>query len=88
MPLQKNTPPLPRILAETLAAALCLFTLPISFDWISKAIHGGGFNGRLLGVLLVSLLGIALLLDVYRMMRQRGTVPSHNPDRNTGSSRM
>ncbi len=86
MPLQKHSPPLPRILAELVAAAICLFTLPLSFDWLSKAIHGSGVGvGRLVGVLCISLLGIVLLVDVYRMMRQRSTAPSRYPDQNTGS---
>ena len=88
MPLQKNSPPLPRILAETVLAALCLFTLPLSLDWLSKVVHGQGGGGRTTGVFLVSCLGVVLLLDVYRMMRQRSTAPSRNADQNTGSSKL
>ncbi len=86
MPLQRNTPPLPRIVLETVAAAVCLFTLPLTFDWLSKLIHGEGGAGRFTGVLFVSLLGIALLFDVYRMLRKRSAAPSRQPDENTGSS--
>ena len=88
MPLQKNSPPLPRIIAETVLAAVCLFTLPLSFDWLSRVIHGQGGGGRTTGVSLVSLLGVVLLLDVYRMMRQRSAAPTGNPDQNTGSSKL
>ena len=88
MPLQKHTPPLPRILLETLAAALCLFTIPLAFDWLSKVIHGQGGAGRTTALLCLSALGILLLLDVYRMMRQRSTAPSGYPDENTGSDTM
>lgn len=88
MPLQKHTPPLPRILLETLAAALCLFTIPLAVDWLSKVIHGQGGVGRTVGVLCVAVLGVLLLLDVYRMMRQRSTPPSRQTDENTGSNAM
>ncbi len=88
MPLQKNTPPLPRILAETLAGALCLFTIPLTLAWLGTALHGGGGLGRFASIGCVSLLGVILLLDVYRMMRQRSTVASNEPDENTGSGAM
>lgn len=87
MPLQKHTPSLPRILLETLAA-LCLFTIPLTLDWLSKVIHGQGGVGRTIGVLCVSVLGAVLLLDVYRMMRQRSTPPTGNPEENIGSNAM
>lgn len=86
MPLQRNTPALPRILVELVLGAICLFTLPLSFDWLSKAIHGQGGSGRLVGVLIASIIGVLLLVDAYRMMRQRSTAPTHHPDENTGSS--
>ena len=88
MPLQKRTPALPRILLETLAAALCLFTIPVTLDWLNKAIHGQGGAGRTVVVLCFSVLGVILLLDVYRMMRQRTTPPTQHPDENTGSGVM
>ncbi len=88
MPLQKRTPALPRILLETLAGALCLFTIPLTLDWLSKVIHGQGGAGRTAGVFCFSVLGVILLLDVYRMMRQRSTPPTRQPDENTGSNAM
>lgn len=88
MPLQKLTPALPRIVLETLGAALCLFTIPLTLDWLSKVIHNQGGLGRTMGVLCVSVLGVILLLDVYRMMRKRSTPPTRQPDENTGSNAM
>ena len=85
MVLQKNTPPLPRIVLETLFGALCFFALPLSFAWLGEALRGGGGAGRVVAALIVSVIGILLLLDVYRMMRQRTNVTSHRAEE-TGSS--
>ena len=84
-----SPPPLPRILAETVLAAICLFSIPLSLDLLSKTIHAGSgptSPGKLALVLAAAVLAVLLLADVYRMMRRRGTAPSSRSVENTGSN--
>ena len=86
MVLQKSTPPLPRIVLETLFGALCFFALPLAFAWLGEDLRGSGGSMRVISALIVSAIGILLLLDVYRMMCQRTNVASHRTEENTGST--